>query len=82
MLIPTNAPAEAIVKMQQENFGYQSQIDSLTSFVENNNRLIEELQPLATWDEVADVDTTDNQIEDGYAPISDFPGMIVPNQES
>lgn len=82
MLIPTNAPAETIVKMQQENFGYQSQIESLSKFLEKNNRLIEELEPLATWQEVEDIDTTDNEIEDGLAPVSEFPGMIVPDQES
>jgi hypothetical protein len=88
MLIPTNAPAQAIVKMQQENFGYQSQIDSVTKFMDENNQIIEELQKLATWDEIEDVEEPDTNPEDGLAPPVDPPaselpaGMISANTES
>jgi hypothetical protein len=88
MLIPTNAPAQAIIKMQQENFGYQSQIDSVTKFINENNQIIEDLQKLATWDEVEDVEEPDTNPADGLAPPVDPPptwlpvGMIVPEGDS
>jgi hypothetical protein len=82
MRVPTNAPAEAIVQMEKQNFGYESQIETMTDLLEQNKRIIEDLEELATWDEVEEIDTTDNEIEDGLAPVSEFPGMIVPDQES
>jgi hypothetical protein len=88
MLVPTNAPAETIVKMQQENFGYESQIESLSSFLENNNRLIEELEPLATWEKVEDVEEPDTDPEEGLAPPVEPPpselpaGMVSATMES
>ena len=82
MRVPTNAPAEAIVQMEKQNFGYESQIETVTNLLEQNKRIIEDLEELATWDEVEEIDTTDNEIEDGLAPVSEFPGMIVPDQES
>ena len=89
MLVPTNAPAETIVKMQRENFGYESQIESLTKFLEDNNRLIEELEPLATWDEIEYVEEPeDTAPEEGLAPPVEPPpselpaGMMLPDTES
>jgi hypothetical protein len=82
MRVPTNAPAEAIVQMEKQNFGYESQIETVTDLLEQNKRIIEDLEELATWDEVEEIDTTDNEIEDGLAPVSEFPGMIVSDQES
>lgn len=78
MLIPTNATAEAIVKMQQQNFGYQSQLDTLTDLLADNERLILELSPAATWEEVEDPDTSDTNPEDGLLPTP-FPAPTNPD---
>lgn len=79
MLIPTNATAEAIVKMQQQNFGYQSQIETLTALLEDNERLILELSPDATWQEVEDPDVSDTNPEDGLLPTP-FPPPTDPEE--
>jgi len=81
MLVPTNATAEAIEKMQQQNFGYQSQLDTLTALLEDNERLILELSPAATWEEVEDPDTSDTDPEDGLLDIP-FPPPINPELDT
>ena len=76
MLEPTNAPAETIDKLNRENYGYTQQIATLTSWVEDNERIIVELTPLATWQDVVE-EPLPADVGDGLAPVSEFPGMIV-----
>jgi hypothetical protein len=54
MRTPTNAIAEAIVKMQQENGSSQVSIDYFTASIAKNNSAIAAMEEFATWDEVPD----------------------------
>lgn len=76
MLVPTNAPAETIDKLNSENYGYNQQIITLSEWIADNERIVSELTPLATWEEVVE-EPLPADLGDGLAPVSDFPGMIV-----
>lgn len=76
MLVPTNAAAETIDKLTRENYGYTQQINTFTEWVADNERIITELTPIATWEEIVD-EPLPVDPGDGLAPVSEFPGMIV-----
>lgn len=76
MLVPTNAPAETIDKLNKENYGYTQQINTLSEWVADNERIISELTPIATWEDVVE-EPLPADPGDGLAPVSEFPGMIV-----
>lgn len=73
MLVPTNSAAKTIEKLTNENVGYEQQIVTLTSWVEENNTIIADMQDIATWEEVIDPVPV---VEEGTAPVSDNPGML------
>jgi len=81
MLVPSNATAEAIEKMQQQNFSYQNQLDTLTALMADNERLIQELLPAGTWEEVEDPDTTDTPDGEGLLPTP-FPPPTNPELDT
>ena len=52
---PTNAIAETIVKLEQENWMAKSSIEHFKAILEKNLVSITELEPLATWEDSTDV---------------------------
>lgn len=74
MKVPVNDYAKMQQKFQQENFGYQTQIDFLTDAINKNTQLITALEADAVWEEVADQQPI---ADPGLAPVTDTPGMIV-----
>ena len=50
----TNAIAEQVAKMQQENWSHSNSLVWFQEAIDKNNAAIAELEPLATWEEIPD----------------------------
>jgi hypothetical protein len=50
-MIPANAMAETVAKLQQDN-------ESMSAQIQKNNEVIEQLSPLAEWTEEEGFDTS------------------------
>jgi dynactin complex subunit len=58
MLKPTNAKAEFVDRLINENKMLKQNIDTFNKQLERNSALIEELKPEATWEELSPLDNT------------------------
>ena len=73
MLNPTNAAARTINKLTKENAGYEQQLITIQKWIDDNESIILELEPIATWEEVV---VEEPAVVEELAPVSDNPGML------
>lgn len=73
MLVPTNSAAKTIDKLNRENAGYLQQIETFNTWIAENDSIIADMEPIATWEEVEETPVV---VEEGTAPVTDNPGML------
>ena len=73
MLEPTNAAAKTIDKLTKENAGYEQQLITIQAWIDENNSIINELDAIATWQEVV---VEEPLVVEELAPVSENPGML------